>query len=395
MTSKRGTYRTGRDRIESILDAAHMLFVRNGYRATSLRDIAAEAGISHPAVLRYFATRGEILTALITRLDAQSERIWGQGEWSDRVVPSAAAVARGSEAVPGWIELFTALLGEATSPGHPGHPMMLERRQEAQRRGRAFFEAHGLSAVEAALAMTEVVAGWEGLQILALYFPGRIDIPAQLEAFERRVPHLVAASSRPRTAAAQSEPVLPPSLAGDDARARIVAAAAQLYAAHGYYETSMQAVADEAGMTRAAVIHVAPTKQALLELVVAALYSRVVDDPWVLRLDRLPRWVTAAEIVLLCEATVPAHPLHDRSAEQLESTRRELAALLESQGVTGADAAAGADWQVAVGLGCMIAWLYEPDRIDPDAVLDAVKARILGEAASSDRVVTSTRNLPT
>lgn len=387
MASRRGTYRTGRDRIESILDAAHVLFVRNGYRATSMRDIAAEAGISHPAVLRYFATRGEILTALITRLDAQSERIWGRGERTDRAVPSAATVARGSESVPGWIELFTALLGEATSPRHPGHAMMLERRREAQRRGLAFFESRGLSAAEAELAMTEVVAGWEGLQILALYFPGGIDIPAQLAAFERRVPHLVAGAAGQRAADAHSDPVLPPSLTGDDARARVVAAAAQLYAAHGYYETSMQAVADEAGMTRAALIHIAPTKQALLEIVVDALYSRVVDDPWVLRLDRLPRWVTAAEIVLLCEATVPAHPLHDRSAEQLEWTRAELAALLESQGVAAADAGAGADWQVAVGLGCMIAWLYEPDRIDPDAVLDAVKRRILGEAAAADRVV--------
>ncbi|WP_052226817.1 TetR/AcrR family transcriptional regulator [Microbacterium mangrovi] len=383
MASKRGTYRTGRERVESILDAAHMLFVRNGYRATSLREIASEAGISHPAVLRYFANRGEILTALIARLDTQSERVWNAAELRAGSAPSAAAVARANNAVPGWIELFTALLGEATSPEHPGHPMMLHRRQEGRRRGRAFFDSIGLSATESDLATAEIIAGWEGLQILTLYFPGQIDIPAQLDEFEGRVTHLAGASAVARIIAPTSEPRLPPALAGDDPRARIVAAAAKRYARHGYYETSMQMVADDAGVTRAALIHVAPTKQALLELVVAALYDRVTDDPWMLHLERLPRWVTAAEIVLLCEATVAAHPLHDTAARQLAWTRQELTTLLQAQGVAGADARTGADWLIAVGLGCMIAWLYEPDTIDPDVVLETVKARILGAATSA------------
>jgi AcrR family transcriptional regulator len=51
-------------RHRAILDAARALGLRDGVRAVSLTDIAAEAGVHKSAVLRYFETREEVFLQL-------------------------------------------------------------------------------------------------------------------------------------------------------------------------------------------------------------------------------------------------------------------------------------------------------------------------------------------
>ena len=48
-----------------ILDAARSLFAERGYRATSMRQIAARVGITDPGLYYHFASKREILTALL------------------------------------------------------------------------------------------------------------------------------------------------------------------------------------------------------------------------------------------------------------------------------------------------------------------------------------------
>src|SRR3984957_619836 len=48
-----------------IMAAATDLFLERGFRATSLDDIGAAAGISGPAIYRYFKSKHELLTVLI------------------------------------------------------------------------------------------------------------------------------------------------------------------------------------------------------------------------------------------------------------------------------------------------------------------------------------------
>ena len=394
---KRGSYRTGRERVERILDASHELFISAGYRATSLRDIAAASGISHPALLRHFSSRAEILTALVDRIDRQDEDWRSIDPEAGGRLPSMADTARRNEATPGWIPLFTALLGEATSPEHPGHELMRERRRHGTALGVRLLSPWGGDERSVKLAFQRFGAAWDGLQILSLYFPGRIDIPTQLAAHENDlrtngIPSAPPAKERP----ARTAPALAAGTTADEetARSRGVRSAARLYARHGYYDTSMQAVADDAGLTKAALVHVAPTKRALLDLVVAELFAATPDesDPesrLQALLDR-PRWQAAAEIVLMCEATVPSHPAHGHMAGRLKyslsSAARELAA---AKPMTEAEARAGAQWIVALTLGALIAWLYEPEEIElgplvegalptrahADAVVDADTAR--------------------
>lgn len=54
----------------SVLDAALYLFSRNGYRATSVRDIAQRAGVSTGAVYHHFEDKDTIFRALIAEYEA-------------------------------------------------------------------------------------------------------------------------------------------------------------------------------------------------------------------------------------------------------------------------------------------------------------------------------------
>ena len=49
--------------------AAADLFRERGFRATSLDDIGARAGVSGPAIYRYFKGKHELLSALLEQAD--------------------------------------------------------------------------------------------------------------------------------------------------------------------------------------------------------------------------------------------------------------------------------------------------------------------------------------
>lgn len=51
---------------QAILDAADRLIGRNGFEATTARQIAVEAGISYQTLYNYFPTKAQIVEALIT-----------------------------------------------------------------------------------------------------------------------------------------------------------------------------------------------------------------------------------------------------------------------------------------------------------------------------------------
>ncbi|MEO3922778.1 TetR/AcrR family transcriptional regulator [Micromonosporaceae bacterium B7E4] len=51
-------------RRQQILDAARRCFLRNGFHATSMQDVIAEAGLSVGAVYRYFGSKQELVTSI-------------------------------------------------------------------------------------------------------------------------------------------------------------------------------------------------------------------------------------------------------------------------------------------------------------------------------------------
>ena len=64
---------------ERILEAALGLFAEEGYEATTMRDVAREAGTSLGLAYRYFASKEEFALALYMRLAEESEEWAGDG----------------------------------------------------------------------------------------------------------------------------------------------------------------------------------------------------------------------------------------------------------------------------------------------------------------------------
>jgi AcrR family transcriptional regulator len=54
-------------RRDAILDAAHNVFARKGYVATGVADLAAELGIGHGTVYRYFDNKRDVAVAVLER----------------------------------------------------------------------------------------------------------------------------------------------------------------------------------------------------------------------------------------------------------------------------------------------------------------------------------------
>ncbi|WP_291382467.1 TetR/AcrR family transcriptional regulator [Demequina sp.] len=118
---------------QQVLDTALVMFARQGYRATSLRDIAARSGITHPGLLYHFPTKEALLMAALERRDEVDgvEEDDGVVEFADldgrALLEHLVAGAAKNAAKRGLVELFASLSVEATAPDHPAHAYFVAR----------------------------------------------------------------------------------------------------------------------------------------------------------------------------------------------------------------------------------------------------------------------------
>lgn len=135
------------------------------------------------------------------------------------------------------------------------------------------------------------------------------------------------------------------SVAGDQARARVLEVALDLFAAAGYRGTSIAQVAEQAGLSQSGLLHHFPSKIALL---VAALEHREEIDGRMLEVDGEPPLGWAAFdaligvvsrnstrpnqvrlfVTLSAEAIDPSHPAYDWVQQHYVSTYAWLTAAL-------------------------------------------------------------------
>lgn len=105
-----------------ILLAAAEAFSERGFNATSLRDVASRAQISHTGLLHHYPDKNALLEALL------DDRIKGAGVLynldagrGEEFLRGLVAIAGNDEQHPENIRLLTTLTAEATSPSHPAH----------------------------------------------------------------------------------------------------------------------------------------------------------------------------------------------------------------------------------------------------------------------------------
>jgi len=123
-----GRQRRGRDTRAHIISAAMEQFCESGYRASSLRDIAARADITHPGVLYHFPTKEALLMAVLERRDELGkEQRPVRGSLGRAALVSMAAAAEHNQTQRAMVELYSVLSVEATSPDHPAHEYFVSR----------------------------------------------------------------------------------------------------------------------------------------------------------------------------------------------------------------------------------------------------------------------------
>jgi AcrR family transcriptional regulator len=81
------------ERREQILTAATRAFARAGFAATSLDDIAAEAGISRVILYRHFESKTDLYRAVLDRACARLVAVVGAGDYTPESVDALVGAA--------------------------------------------------------------------------------------------------------------------------------------------------------------------------------------------------------------------------------------------------------------------------------------------------------------
>jgi AcrR family transcriptional regulator len=162
----RGTYPKGRARREEILDVALELFSEQGYRSSSIREIARRVGLTQTGVMHHFDTKEELLMEVLARRDSTDEEEL-RFEGGDLMDLAMQVVTRNA-ATPGIVRLFTVLSAEATDPEHPAHKYFAERYRSLADRMVVTLQENGTSlpaGLDAHIAARLLLAMMDGLQI--------------------------------------------------------------------------------------------------------------------------------------------------------------------------------------------------------------------------------------
>ncbi len=162
---------------ELILDTAMDMFRTSGFKATSVRDIAARSGITHPGLLYHFPTKEALLMAVLKRRDdverepVDFHRLDGRALLGHLV---AGAAKNATER--GIVELFANLSVEAAAPDHPAHDYFVGRYDSLRATLIEGLEelasVHALrQGVQPTIAAAHLIALMDGLQIQWLLDP--------------------------------------------------------------------------------------------------------------------------------------------------------------------------------------------------------------------------------
>lgn len=118
----------GEDRKQRILEIAQRLLTRNGWRNTTLAQIAGEAGVSPAGLLHHFESKEQLLHAVLDARDADDE---AHADRAGDLIAEIARVPERFERTPELMGAFTVLLVENLLPDAPLHDRLLTRYRDA------------------------------------------------------------------------------------------------------------------------------------------------------------------------------------------------------------------------------------------------------------------------
>ncbi|MGW5377870.1 TetR/AcrR family transcriptional regulator [Nocardia sp. NPDC003999] len=114
----------GEDRRQRILAVAQRLLTRNGWRSTTLAQIAREAGVSPAGLLHHFQSKEQLLHAVLDARDVDDAR---EADVTGDLFGEIRKVADRIQRSPELVGTFVVLLVENLLPEAPLHERLLDR----------------------------------------------------------------------------------------------------------------------------------------------------------------------------------------------------------------------------------------------------------------------------
>lgn len=124
--ARRGSYAKGVAKREEILTTALDVIARNGYRRTSVRELADAVGLSQAGLLHYFSSKEELFQEILRKRDEVDSGGFVDHEFEHPVEGFFAVIRHNSE-VPGLVQLYAQVSIEACDPDHPAHAFFVDR----------------------------------------------------------------------------------------------------------------------------------------------------------------------------------------------------------------------------------------------------------------------------
>jgi len=181
--SAKGSYPKGVAKREEILRTALEIFSQEGYRGTSLREVARACSLSLPGLMHYFSSKEELLAAILRKRDENDfASSYSEG---DEPFAMLSSIMRHNAEVPGLVQLYATLSAAASDPAHPAHEFFVERYREFRSRFADAIrerQAAGLlgEGLDAGKAATIVIALADGLQVQWMLEP-HIDMAGHID----------------------------------------------------------------------------------------------------------------------------------------------------------------------------------------------------------------------
>ncbi len=118
----------GEDRRQRILAVAERLVARNGWRNTSLSQIARDAGVTPAGLLHHFESKEQLLNAVLDARDADDA---AHANPSGDLITELGRVPERFQRSPELAGTFTVLLAESIAPDAPLHDRLHKRYRDA------------------------------------------------------------------------------------------------------------------------------------------------------------------------------------------------------------------------------------------------------------------------
>lgn len=185
--TRRGSYAKGIAKREEILTTALGLVASQGFRRTSIKDIADAVGLTQAGLLHYFDSKDELWVEILRRRD---EVDLAQDWHADDPGSLLSAIVRHNTEVPGLVQMFVNLsAAAATDAEHPAHEYFRERYERSRRDFTADFrqmqeDGRLRRDIDPEQLSSVLLAISDGMQIQWLYDPSR-DMAEHVELVTR------------------------------------------------------------------------------------------------------------------------------------------------------------------------------------------------------------------